>query len=67
MGPYCVFATVPVTVRVAAWVAALALVVALAWPAAEPVELGPVPLAIACGDPVDGAGVLAGGTDAASE
>src|ERR1700722_4953461 len=59
MGPYWVLATVPVTVRLAAWVVAVlawvvpALGVPLALAAAEPVELG-----AACGVVADGAGAL---------
>src|ERR1700733_3713726 len=68
MGPYWVFATVPVTVRAAAGVVTLALGAALAdWLAVEPVAPDPVALAITCGVPVDGAGVLAAGAGAAAE
>jgi hypothetical protein len=66
MGPYWVLATLPVTVRAAAGAVALDFGVArAAGLAVAPMELGPVPLAVACGIPVDGAG--ADGTGAASE
>src|SRR5689334_22581324 len=73
MGPYCVFATVPVTMRVDAWPLALPLLAAalaflLALLAAGLAELDPAPLAIGCDVPADADGVLvASGAAAASE
>jgi hypothetical protein len=74
MGPYWVFATVPVTVRIAAGPPALAFVPVLGFGpalafllAAGLAELDPVALAIGCDVPADAAGMLAGGSAAASE
>src|ERR1700749_2391500 len=67
MGPYWVFATVPVTVRVATAAVALTLGVARAVrPPAGLAEPDPVPRAAAGDVPADAGGVLAAGAGAAS-
>src|SRR6185437_7616965 len=69
MGPYWVFATVPVTVRADARLLALVLLAgALAFLlAAGLAEPDPVPPAIGCAVAVDADGVLVAGSAAASE